>query len=148
MAKVVTIIDNGSGKRGQPCDDCGTALRYEYHTDDGGIYGSECVHRHIHDQDWLNYKAVRDARILAAIERQYTEATKYTKLQCIIYSDSSATIRGISRYGEDGTKIVIDRLVAEGWTLTRLRRGHFPRSTVYALAESLQPERLAEGEEE
>jgi len=121
--KIITIIDNGSGKRGQSCDDCGIALRYEYHTEDGGIYGSECVHRHIHDQDWLTYKAARDAKVLAAIERQYTEAIKHTRLQCTIYSDDSAEIRGISRYSEDGTIVVIDRLVSEGWTLKYVDRG-------------------------
>jgi hypothetical protein len=137
MSKVITILDNGSGKRGQSCDDCGTALRYEYHTDDGGIYGSECVHRHIHDQDWLSYKAARDAKLMAAIKRQYAEAIKHTRLQCTIYSDDSATIRGISRYGENGTKVVIDRLIAEGWKLKRLRSGGMPRSTVYTLASAL-----------
>ena len=131
--RVIAIIDNGAGKRGECCDDCGIALRYEYHTDDGGRYGSECVHRHIHAEDWMTYKAAKDAKILASIERQYNIAKNYGILTCTIYSDNSATIRGISRYGEDGTKTVIDRLLIDGWELQKIGRGDLPRAYVYHL---------------
>jgi len=136
MARIIAIIDNGPGKRGCCCDDCGIALRYEYHTDDGGRYGSECVHRHIHAEGWMTYKAAKDAKILASIERQYKAAKNHKSLTCAIYPDNSAIIRGISRYGEDGTRAVIDRLVGEGWELRQVAPGYFPGARNYHLIAS------------
>ncbi len=133
MAKVIAILDNGPGKRGSACDDCGTMLRYEYHTDDGGRYGSRCIHAHIHDQDWLTFQAAQDAKKLKMIQRHLARIAEWHTLECTIYRDGSATIRGISRYGEDSAE-TIEELKALGWRIEKsIGRGDLPGSKVYHL---------------
>jgi len=118
--KLIAIIDNGSGKRGASCDDCGISLRYEYHTDDGGRYGSECVHRHIHSPNWMTFKADRDAKFLANlqrdIERQLNQIlSEQNPIRYTHFSDGSGYFN-ISRYSETGAAEVVEKLLELGWT--------------------------------
>jgi pullulanase/glycogen debranching enzyme len=118
IMKLIAIIDNGSSKRGT-CDDCGAALRYEYHTSDGGRYGSECVHRHIHALDWVTFNAARDAREfnrrLAGFRRMYPIARKNSQITYHEYRDGSIGAVNIARYGEAGQEMLVTTLLAEGW---------------------------------
>ena len=122
MAEIlIAIIDNGSGKRGGTCDDCGIALRYEYHTSDGGRYGCECIHRHIHNPDWMTFKAERDAKLFAKrqrdIERQLKVALEQQKpLRYTVFHQDGSGYLNIGRYGEQGAAEVIAKLLDLGWT--------------------------------
>lgn len=139
-AKLIAILDNGSGKRGGTCDDCGTALRYEYHTDDGGRYGSECIHRHIHPPDWLTFKATRDAkefnRRLAGFQRMYPIAKAAGKIEYTEFRDGSIWLP-FARYGESGQEMVVEQLLADGWQREVFKKNDFAlvtnRSTKYVL---------------
>ena len=73
MAKLLAVYDNQ--KRIGTCDECGALLRYEYVTDIG-IYGSECVHKHIHTPEWATLKGKQDAETFAL--RQQVSDKMYT----------------------------------------------------------------------
>jgi hypothetical protein len=138
VCKLLTVFDNGSGKRGQPCDDCGTMLRYEYHLDDGSIYGSCCVKAHLdHSPNWLTLRAANDARTAAKIEtgktRQLAACLQRNMVTCTVFRDGSAVIDGISRYSESGTMEAIEALVTMGWVKTRTGSGYMPGSSKYIL---------------
>jgi len=119
--KLIAIVDNGIGKRGRTCDDCGIALRYEYHTSDGGRYGCECIHRHIHSPDWMTFKAKRDAEKFAKlqqdIDRQLQMALKSQKpLRYELFHQDGSGYLNISHYGEHGAAEVVAKLLELGWT--------------------------------
>lgn len=138
MCRLLTVFDNGSGKRGHACDDCGTTLRYEYHLDSGAVYGSCCVKAHLdHAPNWLTLRAANDARIAAKIKtdktRQLAACLQRNMVTCTVFRDGSAVIDGISRYSESGTTEAIEALVTMGWVKTRTGSGYMPGSSKYIL---------------
>ena len=122
MTRIVTIVEN-RGRYGR-CDDCGAALKNEYHCDDGHCYGSECVKRHLHptEWEWLTLKASQDLRSLERIDHIVSLAQRLSQpLRLDWFSDGSIAIREIGA-GREGNA-VFHRLVDLGW-----RKERFPEA--------------------
>lgn len=119
IEQLLGIFDNGNSANRGTCNDCGASLRYEYLTS-GGVYGSECVHAHIHKPDWMTLKAKHDADKWRGIQNTLNALVaelgdrgivKYTE-----YRDGSKSVAGFWAYGpSEARDIFIDKLISAGW---------------------------------
>lgn len=134
--RLLAVMDNGQRVRGE-CDDCGASLRYEYVTD-AGIYGSECVHRHIHQPDWMTLKAKHDAEKWAAIQNSLNaltaELVNIKSIECVEYRDGSISILGIwQHYIYNAVVIFVNGLIDAGWNKSNVESWITPGSHKYTL---------------
>lgn len=118
---IVAVIDNNTKERNN-CDDCGAVLRYEYHVSNDGLYGSECVHRHIHSFSDYSLNGRKDSKIynekIIWAERQANwiiNNCKITEVNFIEYNDCSGRLFAGKLSYTKNSEFIVKKLLEYGW---------------------------------